>query len=112
MERKMSWTRTPSHLIKQMSRKRGPKHIGLEGTKWNDDFFVPRFRKVNVIWFFLDVSFCFFGMCKSSIWLLQGGHIRICMCDYVCICVYHAETLQTWYVSCTNCIGCTIPYII
>ena len=52
MERKMSWTRTPSHLIKQMSRKRGPKHIGLEGTKWNDDFFVPRFRKVNVIWFF------------------------------------------------------------
>ena len=28
MERKMSWTPTPSHLIKQMSRKRGPRHKG------------------------------------------------------------------------------------
>ena len=36
MNRMMSWTQTRSHLMKQMPRKRGPRHKGLESTKWND----------------------------------------------------------------------------
>ena len=66
IERKMSWTPTPSHLVKQMSRKRGPHQMDW----WN---FLPRLRKVNVILgYFPGVSFCFSDMWKSMIWLLQG----------------------------------------
>ena len=49
MERKMSWTPTPSHLIKQMSRKRGPRRKGGKNTKWNAENFLSGLRKVNVI---------------------------------------------------------------
>jgi len=50
MERKMSWTPTPSHLIKQMSRKRGPRPKGLENTKWNDEFSYPGSEKLMSFW--------------------------------------------------------------
>ena len=50
MERKMSWTPTPSHLIKQMSGKRGPRHNGLENTKWNDEISYPGSEKLMSFW--------------------------------------------------------------
>ena len=72
MERKMSWTPTPSHLIKQMSRKRGPRHKGLENTKWNDEISYPGSEKLMSFWaIFLVLHFASL-MWKSIIWLLQG----------------------------------------
>ena len=50
MERKMSWTPTPSHLTRQMSRKKGPKHKGFENTKWNDDISYPGSEKLMSFW--------------------------------------------------------------
>jgi len=75
MERKMSWTPTPSHLIKQMSRKRGPRHKGLENTKWNDEISYPGSEKLMSFWaIFPGASFCFSHMWKS---IARGGTSKI-----------------------------------
>ena len=50
MKRMMSWTPTPSHLMKQMPRKRGPRHKGLEGTKWNDEISYLGSEKLMSFW--------------------------------------------------------------
>ena len=50
MKRKMSWTPTPSHLMKQMPRKRGPRHKGLESTKWNDEISYLGSEKLMSFW--------------------------------------------------------------
>ena len=75
MKRMMGWTPTPSHLMKQMPRKRGPRHEGLESTKWNDEIsYLGSEKLYNVIQgYFPGASFCFSDMWKSIIWLLQGG---------------------------------------
>jgi len=57
-----------------MPRKRGPRHKGLESTKWNDEISDLGSEKFNVILgYFPGASFCFSDMWKSIIWLLQGG---------------------------------------
>ena len=50
MKRMMSWTPTPSHLMKQMPRKRGPRHKGLESTKWNDEISYLGSEKLMSFW--------------------------------------------------------------
>jgi hypothetical protein len=70
MERKMSWTPTPSNLIKQMSRKRGPRQKGLENTKWNDEISYPGSEKLMSFWaIFLVLHFASL-ICGNP---LQGG---------------------------------------
>jgi hypothetical protein len=46
----MSWTPTPSHLMKQMPRKRGLRHKGLESTKWNDEISYLGPEKLMSFW--------------------------------------------------------------
>ena len=73
MKRMMSWTPTPSHLMKQMPRKRVPRHKGLESTKWNDEISYLGSQKLMSFWaMFLALHFAS-DMWKSIIWLLQGG---------------------------------------
>ena len=50
MKRMMSWTPTPSHLMKQMPRKRGLRHKGLESTKWNDEISYLGPEKLMSFW--------------------------------------------------------------
>ena len=50
MKRMMSWTPTPSHLMKQMPRKRGPRHKGFESTKWNDETSYLGSEKLMSFW--------------------------------------------------------------
>ena len=50
MKRMMSWTPPPSHLMKQMLRKMGPRHKGLESTKWNDEISYLGSEKLMSFW--------------------------------------------------------------
>ena len=93
MKRMMSWTPTPSHLMKQMPRKRGPRHKGLEGTKWNDEISYLGSEKLMSFWaIFLVLHFASLICGKSIIWLLQGGgtseHMHICTYIYIHIYIY------------------------
>ena len=73
MPRKMNWTPSPSHLGKQMSGKREPRHKGLENTKRTDEFW-PRLWKVNVILgSFPGDSLCFSDICISLVLCVSRG---------------------------------------
>ena len=92
MKRMMSWTPTPSHLMKQMPRKRGPRHKGLESTKWNDEISYLGSEKLMSFWaIFLVLHFA--SLICGNPWFgcYKGGNIRIyivlyivCMLDFGC----------------------------
>ena len=86
MERKMSWTPTPSHLIKQMSRKRGPRHKGVENTKWNDETSYPGSEKLMSFWaIFLVLHFASLICGNQLFGCYKGGTSE---CIYIYIYVY------------------------
>jgi len=87
MERKMSWTPTPSHLKKQMSRKRGPRHKGVENTKWNDETSYPGSEKLMSFWaIFLVLHFASLICGNQLFGCYKGGHIRMYIYVYMCVC--------------------------
>ena len=78
MKRMMSWTPTPSHLMKQMPRKRGPRHKGLEGTKWNDEISYLGSEKLMSFWaIFLVLHFASLICGNPLFGCYKGGNIRI-----------------------------------
>ena len=77
MERMMSWTPTPSHLMKQMPRKRGPRHKGLESTKWNDEISYLGSEKLMSFWaIFLVLHFASLICGNPLFGCYKGGNIR------------------------------------
>ena len=77
MKRKMSWTPTPSHLMKQMPRKRGPRHKGLESTKWNDEISYLGSEKLMSFWaIFLVLHFASLICGNPLFGCYKGGNIR------------------------------------
>ena len=76
MKRMMSWTPTPSHLMKQMPRKRGPRHKGLESTKWNDEISYLGPEKLMSFWaIFLVLNASL--ICGNPLFgCYKGGNIR------------------------------------
>ena len=74
MKRMMSWTPTRSHLMKQMPRKRGPRHKGLESTKWNDEISYLGSDKLMSFWaIFLVLHFASL-MCGNPLFgCYKGG---------------------------------------
>ena len=84
MKRMMSWTPTPSHLMKQMPRKRGLRHKGLESTKWNDEISYLGPEKLMSFWaIFLVLHFaslicgnplfgCYRGGTSEYIYIYMG----------------------------------------
>lgn len=78
MKRMMSWTPTPSHLMKQMPRKRGPRHKGLESTKWNDEISYLGSEKLMSFWaIFLVLHFASL-ICGNPLFGCYKGGERIC----------------------------------
>ena len=78
MKRMMSWTPTPSHLMKQMPRKRGPRHKGLESTKWNDEISYLGSEKLMSFWaIFLVLHFASLICGNPLFGCYKGGNIRI-----------------------------------
>ena len=89
MERKMSWTPTPSNLIKQMSRKRGPRQKGLENTKWNDEISYPGSEKLISFWAIFLVPHFASLICGNPLFgCYRGGHIQIYIYIYICVYIY------------------------
>ena len=84
MKRMMSWTPTPSHLMKQMPRKRGPRHKGLENTKWNDEISYLGSEKLMSFWaIFLVIHFASL-ICRNPLFgCYKGGNIRIYIYIYI-----------------------------
>lgn len=77
MKRMMSWTPTPSHLMKQMPRKRGPRHKGLESTKWNDEISYLGSEKLMSFWaIFLVLHFASLICGNPLFGCYKGGNIR------------------------------------
>ena len=78
MERKMCWTPTPSHLTRQMSRKKGPKHKRFENAKWNDEISYPGSEKLMSFWaIFLVLHFASLICGNPLFGCYKGGHVRM-----------------------------------
>ena len=78
MKRMMSWTPTRSHLMKQMPRKRGPRHKGLESTKWNDEISYLGSEKLMSFWaIFLVLHFASLICGNPLFGCYKGGNIRM-----------------------------------
>ena len=78
MKRMMSWTPTPSHLMKQMPRKRGPRHKGLESTKWNDEIsYLGSEKLMSFCAIFLVLHFASLICGNPLFGCYKGGNIRI-----------------------------------
>ena len=76
MKTKMSWTPTPSHLMKQMPRKRGPRHKGLESTKWNDEISYLGSEKLMSFWaIFLVLHFASLICGNPLFGCYKGGNV-------------------------------------
>ena len=76
MKRMMSWTPTPSHLMKQMPRKRGPRHKGLESTKWNDEISYLGSEKLMSFWaIFLVLHFASLICGNPLFGCYKGGNV-------------------------------------
>ena len=82
MKRMMSWTPTPSHLMKQMPRKRGPRHKGLESTKWNDEISYLGSEKLMSFWaVFLVLHFASLICGNPLFGCYKGGeHPNVLLC--------------------------------
>ena len=85
MKRKMSWTPTPSHLMKQMPRKRGPRHKGLESTKWNDEVSYLSEKLMSFWAIFLVLHFASLICGNPFFGCYKGGNIRINIYIYIYI---------------------------
>ena len=89
MKRMMSWTPTPSHLMKQMPRKRGPRHKGLESTKWNDEISYLGSEKLMSFWaIFLVLHFASLICGNPLFGCYKGGehpNIYIYMCVFLAL---------------------------
>ena len=76
MKRMMSWTPTPSHLMKQMPRKMGPRHKGLESTKWNDEISYLGSEKLMSFWaIFLVLHFASLICGNPLFGCYKGGNV-------------------------------------
>ena len=88
MKRMMSWTPTPSHLMKQMPRKRGPRHKGLESTKWNDEISYLGSEKLMSFWaIFLVLHFASLICGNPLFGCYKGGNVLSYIKPFKTICI-------------------------
>ena len=121
MKRMMSRTPTPSHLMKQMPRKRGPRHKGLESTKWNDEISYLGSEKLMSFWaIFLVLHFAslicgnpLFGCYKGgehpniyiymyAVYMYIINISRICMLKLLTLAAAHFHFSSARHPCCTS----------
>ena len=114
MKRMMSWTPTPSHLMKQMPRKRGPRHKGLESTKWNDEISYLGSEKLMSFWaIFLVLHFASLICGNPLFGCYKGGeHPNIYIYIYVCCIYVYNKHLKDMHVEATHAGGRSFSLLI